>query len=330
MVPISRYAFLRGASTVVYPANSLILEEGKDLPSLLFIRQGLVRMTKEFFGHVVELGVRERGQFLGEAAWIDGDTVSATCTAITDCELYRIERAAFEKWLSSGSENALRMVKFMTERVRQVETNLVEQISLVGFEKARSDFKAIKRLGKTRKLLNKNLELHDLATKDALTGCLNRRALESTLASWVEQSEPFAIFMFDLDHFKQYNDTYGHAFGDEALKTVCYALARRLRENDALARYGGEEFVLLVRGAPLSKIAVIVERFRQAVADAPIQGRTITLSGGVSLYPQEGNTAPALLEKADQRLYLAKKQGRNQVVTPDLVMSDDKTVQNVI
>ncbi len=312
---ISRFSFLQGASTTFYPAGSLILEEGRPLENLLFVRQGLVRMSKEFFGQVIELAVRERGQFLGEVAWFDSDVVSANCTALSDCELYRIERDQFQRWITSRPENSLEIIKFLAQRVRTVETNLVEQISLVGFEKARSEFKAVKHLGKTRKLLNKNQELQALATKDALTGCLNRRALESTLTSWIEQGESFAVFMFDLDHFKQYNDTFGHAFGDEALKTVCSALSHRLREGDILARYGGEEFVLLVKSPPLDKIALIVERFRKAVSDAPVQGRTITLSGGVSLFPSEGSTNRELLEQADQRLYQAKKQGRNQVVT---------------
>lgn len=165
------------------------------------------------------------------------------------------------------------------------------------------------------------------ATHDPLTGVLNRRALAIALAEAVSAStrsrRPLALLMFDLDHFKQVNDRYGHAVGDEVLRGLCTRIGVRLRAQDVLARYGGEEFVLLLPDTGTDGALKLAERLRESIAATPVvvgeQSVPMTISIGVHVrVPQlpEGSAAAVaerMLDSADQALYAAKRSGRNRV-----------------
>ncbi len=125
--------------------------------------------------------------------------------------------------------------------------------------------------------------------------------------------------MFDIDHFKKVNDTYGHLAGDRVLVAVAAAARRALREGDVLVRYGGEEFVAVLPGASLDDAAQIAERIRHACADLEIQDAgaaiRVTLSAGVTSWPMiPAKEELEVVRRADEALYAAKNAGRNRVV----------------
>ncbi|WAK03881.1 GGDEF domain-containing response regulator [Methylobacter sp. YRD-M1] len=164
-------------------------------------------------------------------------------------------------------------------------------------------------------------QLREAAIHDPLTGLYNRRYLDETmkreLARAAREGHPISIFMGDIDHFKQLNDTYGHQAGDEILKTLGEVLRAHARAGDIPCRYGGEEFVVILPDMPLEAArerAELVRRdfanLRFAFGDAQL-GSTISI--GVSVYPEYGTTADELIGAADQALYEAKQTGRNRV-----------------
>ncbi|MDE1948540.1 MAG: GGDEF domain-containing protein [Burkholderiales bacterium] len=157
------------------------------------------------------------------------------------------------------------------------------------------------------------------ASTDALTGQLNRRALdaalEGRLAEARERGARFALLMIDVDHFKQVNDQHGHHVGDQALRAVAERIGAQLRSGDACARYGGEEFVVLLGRADLDAALEAAERVRCAVAATPLPTTppiTVTVSIGVEEW-RPAMSAEALLASADAAVYLAKRDGRNLV-----------------
>jgi len=169
----------------------------------------------------------------------------------------------------------------------------------------------------------KNEELMLLATRDPLTGCLNRRAfLEESQASIDaarESGEPLSCIMCDIDHFKLINDCYGHGGGDQVLQAVSRALGRGLRTGDLLGRYGGEEFCILLPSATLEQARVIAERLRVDIeanagaAARQLDGVRVTMSFGIEQIGLRTDDFSVLVDLADQALYHSKENGRNRV-----------------
>lgn len=165
----------------------------------------------------------------------------------------------------------------------------------------------------------------ELSNADPLTGVFNRRFFDDYFASEMERSArfgaPIAVAMIDVDHFKQFNDRFGHAAGDVVLQRVAHALQLGVRRSDLVARYGGEEFVVLFRGASADQAMEIVERMREGIQSAshsigdnrPVH---VTVSAGVAAWPAEGRAVGDLIATADRRLFEAKETGRNRVVGP--------------
>jgi two-component system, cell cycle response regulator len=162
----------------------------------------------------------------------------------------------------------------------------------------------------------------DLAEHDALTGLFNRRAFDDHLAKAIaredRQGGRFALLLFDLDHFKKLNDTFGHPAGDAALSAAARLLDRLLRKGDLAARYGGEEFAAILPGSDEGGALKMAERVRQALEAERMlfEGArlSVTASFGAAVWPTDGREAPALLGAADRALYAAKQAGRNRVV----------------
>jgi diguanylate cyclase (GGDEF)-like protein len=169
--------------------------------------------------------------------------------------------------------------------------------------------------------------LYESSTKDALTRAFNRKYFTERLVAEVAHSRrhrvKLSVLMLDVDEFKKVNDTYGHLVGDMVLRMVAAAIARLIRVEDLLARYGGEEFVILARSTGRSDAAILGERVREAVAavevpigdgDPPL---SVTISIGVSTLADAGPEAgpDELLGLADKRMYMAKEQGRNRVIS---------------
>lgn len=169
-----------------------------------------------------------------------------------------------------------------------------------------------------------NKELQRLSMTDGLTGIANRRLFdELSIREWrrcERVRKPMSLVMVDIDHFKQYNDTYGHPAGDLCLKTVAMQVARAApRASDLAARYGGEEFVLVLGETTTDGAMWVANNIRQRVSDQNIRhtgsaSQHITVSCGVAtILPHEGMTLEDLLKSADNALYMAKAQGRNTV-----------------
>jgi two-component system, cell cycle response regulator len=162
-----------------------------------------------------------------------------------------------------------------------------------------------------------NQKLQSLAVTDGLTGLHNHRAfqdyLEEQFQTAMRNKQPLALILMDVDHFKQYNDTYGHQAGDEVLRQVAQILQTNVREGDFVARYGGEEFVVVLPRTDSESAVAVAERLRRAVESAEWQLRPVTGSFGVASIRPDMETRQELIEAADQALYQAKKNGRNRV-----------------
>ncbi|OLC03447.1 MAG: hypothetical protein AUH78_02760 [Gemmatimonadetes bacterium 13_1_40CM_4_69_8] len=160
-------------------------------------------------------------------------------------------------------------------------------------------------------------ELEHRSLTDDLTGLYNRRYLMETLANEIRRSRRLehccALLMADIDHFKEYNDAFGHLAGDEVLIKVARALRESTREVDSVARYGGEEFVVLLPETAAEQAAETAERIRARVAAEALAGGTITLSVGIAEFPTHGDSPESMIAAADRALYRAKHEGRNRV-----------------
>jgi diguanylate cyclase (GGDEF)-like protein len=172
-------------------------------------------------------------------------------------------------------------------------------------------------------LNERNQSLEAISATDALTGLHNRRrmldALNAEVARHGRHGRSFSIVMVDVDHFKKYNDTYGHPAGDALLKTIGGILKSSLRTNDFAARYGGEEFLILLPDQDQKGAVEVAERIRQRIEaeteDRANKRKAVTASLGVATFPESGRTADPLLANADAALYRAKNSGRNRVLT---------------
>ncbi|PWT90080.1 MAG: hypothetical protein C5B54_07820 [Acidobacteria bacterium] len=164
-------------------------------------------------------------------------------------------------------------------------------------------------------------KMEELAITDGLTGLFNHRFLQEALDKEFDRSErqktPFSLLIMDIDHFKGFNDSFGHPAGDFVLKSLANLLKASARKIDILARYGGEEFAALLPGIDQKNARKTAERWRKSVQRASFKWETksfaITLSIGFATFPIDANTKGDLIDKADRALYAAKEKGRNQV-----------------
>lgn len=163
-----------------------------------------------------------------------------------------------------------------------------------------------------------------LALTDSLTGVFNRRYVTAHLPRLLERSgdsqKPVSCLMFDIDHFKAVNDTYGHAVGDEVLKEIANRTNRNLRNFDLVARLGGEEFVVVMPDSDGQCAAAVAERLRRRICEepfvvsAPVGSVDVSISIGIAVAEHPGEMAEGLIKRADDALYEAKRTGRNRTV----------------
>ena len=164
----------------------------------------------------------------------------------------------------------------------------------------------------------------ELAVTDQLTGLHNRRYMAGQLGALANRAarggDPVAALMIDIDHFKKINDGFGHDTGDEVLREFAVRLASNVRAVDLPCRYGGEEFVVIMPGTQIADAERIAERIRRHVAGSPFrvagapEPLSVTISIGVAATLGEGDSAEALLKRADEAVYAAKAAGRNTVI----------------
>ncbi len=164
-----------------------------------------------------------------------------------------------------------------------------------------------------------------MANADSLTQLATKRHLSIQLGHLMHRAEvthePLSLIIFDIDHFKKFNDTYGHLAGDGILKAVASILKDQLRRDDLPARYGGEEFVVVLPNTAKEDAVRIAEKIRSAIERCPFRPGggadktvAVTMSGGVAAHMVDGTTSNEILGAADQALYLAKERGRNRIV----------------
>jgi len=190
-----------------------------------------------------------------------------------------------------------------------------------------ADERLAKTLAEQAALALANLKLREVlrtqSIRDPLTNLFNRRYMEESLdrelARAVRKNSPISVMMIDVDHFKQFNDTYGHEAGDLVLRSLGNLLQTQLRKEDIICRYGGEEFIVILPDASLGATRERAEQLREVSKGlvTEFHGQTlrrITLSIGVATFPHNGATGEALVDAADAALYRAKKEGRDCVI----------------
>lgn len=158
-----------------------------------------------------------------------------------------------------------------------------------------------------------NRKLLEKSKTDSMTGLLVKSAVIEKLNNFIERSpkSTISVLMFDIDLFKQINDTMGHQTGDVSIRNLTNLIKTSFRQDDIPGRYGGDEFIVLLPDTPPIKAFIIADRFREL-----IQNKTnppITISMGISSYPADGKTPAALIDAADKALYISKQKGRNCV-----------------
>jgi diguanylate cyclase len=159
---------------------------------------------------------------------------------------------------------------------------------------------------------------------DALTGIANRKAFDDSFARQIddarESKKSLCLLMLDVDHFKKFNDTYGHLLGDQVLRIVASAIKSVIRGGDFCARFGGEEFVVILPDTPLQGGKIVAENIRKAIAQRELKRKDtgesygkVTVSAGIAVYNAAFDNAESMIERADKGLYLSKEKGRNMV-----------------
>lgn len=196
--------------------------------------------------------------------------------------------------------------------------------------------KALKKEGESlnEKLISSQKEVGQLknsleevslqVSMDALTGIANRKAFDDSIEMHLkdakENKKNLCLLMLDVDHFKKFNDTYGHLMGDQVLRIVASAMKSVIRGKDFGARYGGEEFVVILPDTPLQGGKIVAENIRKAIASRELKRKDtgesygkVTVSIGISVYNPTFDNVESMIERADKGLYLSKEKGRNMV-----------------
>ena len=318
--------------------------DDRDLAQLTAMLSSLGSAAREPAAQWIVLTPRQRSEVTSqldrrsEAIVAEARRVIVARSERIDAKLDQLERQARNtKWTALGIAWIIVIISIAIARrtisrvVRPLEdlVRAAEEIAAGGYG-ARAPIggdREIARLGEAFNRMavavhEKHGEVENRARTDDLTRMPNFRAFGEMISREIDRAAryeySFGLLVFDLDHFKKYNDSYGHLAGNEALQAVANAIRRALRSVDFPARYGGEEFAAVLPSVDAETLYTVGERVRQDIERIPPIGdrRSLTVSIGGALYPVDGLTQDELFKAADERLYQAKKAGRNRVVTP--------------
>lgn len=246
------------------------------------------------------VAILKPGDCIGEMSLFEGELPSAYVLSVENAKVLAIHKEIIWRLVDSSTTFAQNLLHLMLQRIRLGNQSLSE--------------------------IQEKLQIQEISTFiDPLTGIYNRRwlntmfkrALDRQSRDTVNTQEIF-LLMIDIDHFKNYNDTYGHLAGDQCLRMVASTLRDNMRPTDMLARYGGEEFSVLISSTSKHDSDSIAERLRTAVSNREIKDRrgselpSVTISIGIAGY-RNNETFEDLIERADKCLYQAKENGRNCV-----------------
>ena len=268
-----------------------------------YINPQPVRGTTEDFPEQLRSVIASAQEFLATAISDNRSQIASLGEVSSQCEVAADPRPIIEKLVKELS-NA-------TTRASSLEAN---------FQKTTEE------LDQIRDSL-KLAEQH--SNTDVLTGLANRRSLEAFLRSAqiaaMETGNPLSVLMIDIDHFKKFNDNFGHQVGDQVLRLVAKVLQESVRECDLVARYGGEELMAVFPEAALEQCANVAERIRTRISDARLTRRatgeaisSVTVSIGVAQF-RLAESAEAMIERCDRALYQAKRTGRNRTITEAMI-----------
>lgn len=278
-------------------SGAVLWREGDPGDSVAVLLEGLLEVVHEGpGGEEVVLRTLESGAVVGEIASTDGRTRSATVRARTPCRVLKVPAPEFRALLRRRPEILEELYWLQVERVRA----LTRQVT----------------------------RTHHRAITDPLTHLYNfgffRERLDIEIERARHTSDPVSLIIFDIDHFKHYNDTNGHQEGNGVLVSVAEILKGVGRRGDIVARYGGEEFVALLYGATRDEAVSFAQSVRQAIeahefpgGDRQPGGR-VTCSAGVATFPMDAANDEGLVKCADMYLYQAKEGGRNRVVSAEV------------
>jgi len=249
------------------------------------------------------------------------DTIQAVGSAVVDVKKATSD---YSESLSDVS-NQLAGENIDIHQAREVLSNVVSSTQTMIEKNEKLEEELLKSTATMQDLRRDLEQVKKEAMTDGLTGLSNRKSFDSELirvaAEAAESGEPFSLLMMDIDHFKQFNDSFGHQVGDQVLRLVARTLLDGVKGRDIVARYGGEEFVTIFPQTAIREGFKVADNLRIAVANKEVINRNtgeklgrITLSGGISEYIS-GENIEDLIERADAALYAAKHNGRNKVAT---------------
>lgn len=279
--------------------GDILLKPTEANTQLFILMEGKLSVHTEMDKNPV--AILKPGDCIGEMSLFEGELPSAFVLSVDSARVLAIHKEIIWRLVDSSSSFAQNLLHLLLQRIRSGNQSLTE--------------------------IQEKLQVQEISTFiDPLTGIYNRRWLNTMFKRSLEResrnsgnTSGIYLMMIDIDHFKQYNDTHGHLAGDQCLRLVASTLRDSMRPSDQLARYGGEEFTVLVTGSDHDSSISIADRLRTVVSRKQIKDRrggalpSVTISVGGSEY-RKGETLEDLIERADQRLYQAKQQGRNRVV----------------
>lgn len=282
------------------PHGQVLLDPSRVNHEIFVILSGemLVCLEPRIVNPLVRLGP---GDCAGELSSIDTSPPSAYVVAATDATVFTVSKETLWAMLAKQQAMAFNLLHILAQRIRENNQVLLGSLEL-------------------------QRQYRSKAETDVLTGLHNRVWFEEVFPKQLDLCERTgqhaSLMMVDIDHFKRVNDRYGHDVGDDALRHIGLLLRRNLRATDLCARYGGEEMIVLMPGTEVAQARLTAERLRENIAATPIRladGTELTLqiSGGIAQW-QPGIRLVDLIRNADQALYRAKNNGRNQIVTNEL------------